>query len=490
MSANSRWWFADLAVVLVLAIVGGFVAYVGLGGRLRVALVMPLVLFLPGYVLLSSLFPSGRAGRVKRSFGTDTTDAAYELGGPERVGLSVALSVAVVPLIAAAASFTPWGIRKNILIYGILGFTAVFTLVAFVRRVRVPFQERYSPSLPAMLFSSTRRADADGQRALLNIVIVLSFLLVASTAAFAMINPPQGQEFSEIYVETNNISSDVDSAYQTAYPPGENSTLRVNVGNHEESRMSYTVVAVLQRVDGKTVTEKQRLTEQAVTVPQGKTKQVPLEIQPTLIGENLRIRLLLYKGDPSGTPYKTARLWVSVQEGAQQESQDASVDTTGESDSQDVSETESDRSTSLTTTLATTSSTRSLTTSTTTTQPLFGPTTTATTQSPFGTTATTTQPAFGATTTASTQPAFGTTSTQSQFGPTGTTTTQSPFGTTRTTQPAFGPTTRSTTGEQTTDGRATTSGTPTTTSGTTQQETTTDDGFFERGRPKTVSKSR
>src|SRR6266571_8866676 len=53
-----------------------------------------LVLFVPGYVFVASLFPN------------DT-----EIDWTERVALSVGLSITVVPLLGFILNFTPWGIR-------------------------------------------------------------------------------------------------------------------------------------------------------------------------------------------------------------------------------------------------------------------------------------------------------------------------------------------------------------------------------------------
>ena len=312
MSTNSRWWFADLLVVLLLTAVGGYVAYADFGGRLRVAVVMPLAVLLPGYALLSALYPSAGAAGTSRTFGTGDADAGYALGGPERIALSVALSVAIVPLVAAATNFTPWGIREHPVIIGVAGVTAALTLLAFVRQLRVPAEDRYLPGVPELLFTPTGRGDGDGTLQMLNVAILLSFLLVASTAGYAAFNPPQGEQFTEFYVDTKNVDSDVDSMYQRSFPSGEASELTVVVGNREESRTEYTVVAMLQRVEDGAVVEQQRLTERSVTVDAGATTRVPLTVEPSMTGENLRVKLFLHKGAPSDDPYRTARLWVSV----------------------------------------------------------------------------------------------------------------------------------------------------------------------------------
>ncbi|WP_327054159.1 DUF1616 domain-containing protein [Halomicrococcus gelatinilyticus] len=409
MSTNSRWWFADLLVVLLLTAVGGYVAYADFGGRLRVAVVMPLAVLLPGYALLSALYPSAGAAGTSRTFGTGEADAGYALGGPERLALSVALSVAIVPLVAAATNFTPWGIREHPVIIGVAGVTAALTLLAFVRQLRVPPQDRYLPGVPELLFTPTGRGD-DGSLQMLNVAILLSFLLVVSTAGYAAFNPPQGEQFTEFSVDTKAVDSDVESMYQRSFPAGESSELTVVVGNREEERTEYTVVAMLQRVEDGTVVEQQRLTERSVTVDDGETMRVPLTVEPSMTGDDLRIRLLLYRGAPSDDPYRTARLWVSVGSDPQRSrladgdgggsdngdgGEDASATTTPESttDSTSGTTTTAGGTTSTTDPTSTTS-----TTSTSTTTPGTTSTTAGTTSTASGTTSTTTDTSTATTT--------------------------------------------------------------------------------------------
>ena len=63
---------------------------------LRLILVLPLILFIPGYVLLAALFP-------------DSTD----IDTIERIVLSIGTSIVITPLIGLCLNFTSWGIRLD-----------------------------------------------------------------------------------------------------------------------------------------------------------------------------------------------------------------------------------------------------------------------------------------------------------------------------------------------------------------------------------------
>ncbi|WP_266081732.1 DUF1616 domain-containing protein [Haladaptatus caseinilyticus] len=381
MSTNSRWWFIDLVLTLILTGISGFAVIAGVGGRLRVALVLPLVVFLPGYVFISALFPEGGEGEI-RVFGDDTTDVEYAVGGPERVGLAVVASIAIVPMVAALANFTPWGVRLMPILVGVVCFTILSTLIAFIRRWRVPSYQRYSPGLPGLLFNSTDRRVSGKTTSMINIGIVISFLLVASSVGFAVLNPPQGEQFTEFNIEGQDINSNTETFYQVDLDSG----LTVNVTNHEGERTRYTVVAVLERVQDGSVSQQTQIGEQQVTIESEQKKQVTFTTDRSLSGDNVRVRLLLYKGEPSGSPYKVLRLWLSQQSSATE----ARTTNGGDDESEGDEETQP---TETSTPSSTSSPDTETQTSSATTQPPF---TTTTSQSTFGTT--TTQPRFTTTT--------------------------------------------------------------------------------------------
>jgi len=86
----------DLALAILLTLLCvPFVLIAPLNATpVRIILGLPLVLFLPGYSLITVLFP-----------GKD------DLDGIERVALSFGLSIAFVPLLGLALNYTPFGIR-------------------------------------------------------------------------------------------------------------------------------------------------------------------------------------------------------------------------------------------------------------------------------------------------------------------------------------------------------------------------------------------
>ncbi len=113
--------FRDLLAIITFVIVAAiFVMVPPLNETpMRAVLGFPLVLFAPGYVLVSALFPK-----------------EDELDGIERLALSIGLSICVVVFIGLGLNYTPWGIRLKPILLSITAFTLIFTAITAFRRMR------------------------------------------------------------------------------------------------------------------------------------------------------------------------------------------------------------------------------------------------------------------------------------------------------------------------------------------------------------------
>lgn len=119
--AGSRDLFAIVVFVVISAV---FIIVPPLNETpLRAVLGFILVLFVPGYVFVSALFP-----------GND------ELDGIERLALSIGLSICIVVLIGIALNYTPWGIRLKPILLSISAITLASTAICAYRRVKIATQ--------------------------------------------------------------------------------------------------------------------------------------------------------------------------------------------------------------------------------------------------------------------------------------------------------------------------------------------------------------
>ena len=81
----------------------------------RYVLGFAFVLFLPGFTFIKTLFPK------------------KELSIVERVGLSIGMSLALVPFISLLLNYTTWGITTNSFTITLLVFTMIFAIASIIR---------------------------------------------------------------------------------------------------------------------------------------------------------------------------------------------------------------------------------------------------------------------------------------------------------------------------------------------------------------------
>lgn len=110
----------DLIAIIALVILSAiFITVPPLNGTpLRVLFGFVFVLFAPGYVFISALFPDKE-----------------ELGGIERLALSIGLSICIVVFIGIGLNYTPWGIRLIPILISISAFTLAFTAISGYRKI-------------------------------------------------------------------------------------------------------------------------------------------------------------------------------------------------------------------------------------------------------------------------------------------------------------------------------------------------------------------
>ncbi len=361
---------ADLAAVLILSglTVGSVFIPVVEETPIRVLFGLVFVLFLPGYAFIAALFPEAGMGppaadpsdNESTAVDHNDTDAKPNeqvsvLSAPidrgidsiERVALSFGLSIAIVPLVGLVLNFTPFGIRLVPIVISITGLTVLLTVIAAVRRWELPPEDRFN--VPYRRWIDAGRAElfepGSNTDAVLNILLALSVLLAVSSVAYAVTVPPQGEQFTEFYILTEDDGGDlIADDYPETLVVGDPYPLHVGIGNNEHEPTTYTVIVQLQRVkiemttptdeSAETLEENNEnaTTEQSVQVLEraeldrytdvlqhNTTSVEQRELTPTgeLTGEELRLTFLLYKGDPPTDPthdtaYRELHLWVDV----------------------------------------------------------------------------------------------------------------------------------------------------------------------------------
>ena len=355
---------ADLAAVGVLTVVTLATVFIPVVNEtpLRVAFGLAFVLFLPGYAFIAALFPeagespipdadvdssdvpsdvTAKPDPVAGTTAADTqpdhetetdngllTEGGHDrdgIDGIERVALSFGLSIAIVPLIGLVLNFTPWGIRLVPIAVSVAGFTLICVAVAAIRRWELPADERFAvpyrewiTAAKHELFEPDDRTDAA-----LNVMLALSILLAVGSVGYAVAVPPQGEQFSEFYLLTENDDGElVADGYPDTMELDETAELIVGIENNEHETTDYTVVVQLQDVvtegNESTVVERTEIDRFSTTLEHNETHHERHTLRPTMTGDDLRVQYLLYDGDAPAEPtrensYRDLHLWIDVE---------------------------------------------------------------------------------------------------------------------------------------------------------------------------------
>lgn len=280
---------------------------------LRILFGLPFVLFVPGYAIVSALFPEAGG-----------TDAGGGLSGLERLSLSIGASVAIMPFIGLGLNTSPVGITLMSVVASMSVVTGIATGVAGLRRQRVPAPNRlripYRRWLGRSRQQLTRTESAFD--VVLSLVLVVSLLLAAGTAGYAVLTPSQEAPFTEFYLLTEGEDGTlVADNYPQEFTMGESKGLVVGVENHEHETVSYTVIVRLQKVavsnDTTTITEQETLRTFETRLAPEETQQWSHEVSPTIEGDRVRLTYLLFRDSVPAQPtvenaYRETHLWVSV----------------------------------------------------------------------------------------------------------------------------------------------------------------------------------
>ncbi|MFB6166194.1 MAG: DUF1616 domain-containing protein [Haloarculaceae archaeon] len=336
---GTGWVQADLLAVLAYVVLADAVFLTGSHSQLAtVVLGLPLVGFLPGYVLVATLFPRAVAARA-----TEEADAAAAgwladpighrgLSGFERFALSIGASVALLPVLGLAVAVLPVALSASTLLGALTVFVFAGAIAGVVRRLQVPADERYRFDLAGRAAAFRSWLVGDGLVDLgVNLALSIAILVAFSAMAYAVAVPGDSNAYTTFYVGTPNGTDQSGGSvspseltacgYPTNLSVGDSARLVTVVENHEGQSAEYTMVATLDhvRTDGNdtTVTDSREIVRRQATLQPGQEWLVPHDIRPRRAGDNVRVSYYLYRSnapsDPSAdSAYRNLRLWLNV----------------------------------------------------------------------------------------------------------------------------------------------------------------------------------
>lgn len=313
-------------VFVALALVGCFVALqLPAGSPVRTIVVLGTLLTVPGYVLTTAAFPGHTSSPTtpsvvrKRRVGRIQFAA---LSDAERGALSFGLSLLLLPLFALVLAFVGRPIGANDIFLIVVVFVGVVGVVGVYRRARLPASSRYD--LPVVEWASAARVGLFGggpTDTALNLALAASVLLASTMLVGAVVAPGEGYRYTDASLVTiNDQGQYVEKNYPTKFVKDQPRKITLVVENHEGTKVEYTVVVQLQRVDEQgQVTNAQEIDRYSRIVPDRGEWQLRHSVAPTMTGDRLRMTWLIYKGGAPANPTienadEHLYLWVEVVE--------------------------------------------------------------------------------------------------------------------------------------------------------------------------------
>jgi uncharacterized membrane protein len=270
----------ELLILLSLSVVLVTTVYLVHVPPLRILLGGPFVLFFPGYALTAALFPR-----------------KDDLEGIERLGLSLGLSIAILPLMGLILNYTPWGITLLSTLVCATTFVASCAAIAYYRRGALAPDKRYLLRV---------KLDVEGWRSgglldrALTVAVAACFVVALGTGLFVLGRPEVGERFTEFYVLGPWGDARI---YPRNVLVGQPITVTVGVINREHETVEYDVVT---EVDGQEV---EHLTDIRLDQDEKWEKTVALTFQEP--GEEQLVAFLLFK-EGQEEPYRSLHLWMDA----------------------------------------------------------------------------------------------------------------------------------------------------------------------------------
>ncbi len=252
--------------------------------NIRTVLGIPIVLFIPGYVLVAAMFPK-----------KDDIDATG------RIALSLGLSIAVVSLLGLLLNFT-FGIQILPILLTLCTYTIVLIIVAAYRRGKLPENEKFC--VPFYRISEIIKGEINTSKSrkdmILTCLLIFSMALAAGMIFLVITTPRIGERFTEFYIlDTSGKAEGYPTNLKYNYP----SELQAGAVNHEYTIVNYTLRVALDR---------EILMETWFTLAHNSTWEKNLTFVPNKEGKEMKLEFWLFKEDNYTAPYRALHLWVNV----------------------------------------------------------------------------------------------------------------------------------------------------------------------------------
>ena len=206
-----------LIFCIIWSVIATFFVLLDIDNLIRIILSIPIIIFIPGYLLMYALFPE----KTEKNF--DVID---------RIALSLGISIAIIPLFGIALLiFSRFELLRIIL--SLEAFILIMGTIAVIRWYHTPPEKRYTSRINISIPKDETKFDK-----VLTLVLVICIIITVSLAIYAVLTLKQEEHFTNFYVLG---STHLAYNYPMNLTSKENATVILGIVNHEKTVMNYTL---------------------------------------------------------------------------------------------------------------------------------------------------------------------------------------------------------------------------------------------------------
>lgn len=277
------------------------------------ALGVPFLLVLPGYAVVSALFPERPSREVGR-----TIDVSIQQQPDWLIRIAMSLVTSAVVLGAVGIALSQISAIRLVPVLLVLNAVILTGIgIAAIRRLRRQPDQRADPFGGGLVSAI---GSATGRTRLQSVTMVIALLLLVGAVAYVGTAPSPGESYSEYYLLNENEEDElVAVGFPETVSSGEGQTLYFGIENHERQPMTYSVVVVAQRVGPNgSVIDQERLDRFERDVDPDGRDVVEHDVSPNLTGEDVRIKYFVFEGGAPADPDlsnadQTMHIWFDVE---------------------------------------------------------------------------------------------------------------------------------------------------------------------------------
>ena len=194
---------------------------IDINGVLWIILASPSLFFIPGYLILSILFP-------KKKTDKNSIDVI------ERFVIGISLSLIVISSIGIGFNYTRWGLKIPWLLFSTISlFSIVLGVIAIYRWLKTKPCDRFTISL-----SIPWRKPRDKTEKIFISIIAILLIIVVILFVYSIMKQKPEEHFTEFYILGASHKTE---EYPEVFKIGDNKTIIIGIINHEHRTINYTV---------------------------------------------------------------------------------------------------------------------------------------------------------------------------------------------------------------------------------------------------------